>query len=390
MNSILLITSLFGIVLTSLFFFKKFTNTKATLFLGCFYFIISIYTLQTYVVEAGHLNQFSWFFLWPLILYNLIIVPIYFYFEALIEDKFLWKKEYLLLFVPFLLGVVDVGAVYAAPSKVYEDILQGAITDTENRFKAHYWLLTLYQHYLLRHIWQCVFLLVILPKLWAFLNEGATDQLKMTLNKWLMFFWLMLMVMSLMAIAHAVEKWIDFSIFNHFFGLENGSVIVTVLLYLILFAIGVVPIYFPMILYGYPRSRKIPLIKDETTDVGADLKFGLDETEIKEKLELLAQRKLYLKQDFTVTKFARELEMPAHHLSYFIHQYYGISFTTYKNNLRMEHAKYLIDNGFLENNTMEALAEECGFANRSSFSKAFKNLKNLSPSEYILKIQENC
>lgn len=388
MNSILLITAIFGFVLTSLLFFKKSTNTKATLFLGCFYFIISIYTLQNYIVEAGHLYKFSWFFLWPIIIYHLIIVPIYFYFESLIEDKFYWKKKYLLLFIPFLFGVVDVVAVYAAPSKVFEEILKGAITDTDNRFKARYWLLSLYEHYLIRHIWQFVFLLVLLPKLRAFLKVGVTDQLKMTLNIWLMFFWLMLMVMSLTAIVHGIEKWIDFSLFNHFFGLENGSVIVTVLLYLILFAIGVIPIYFPMILHGYPRSRKKPFINGKTTDIGADLKFGLDETKINEKLELLAKKKLYLNQDFTVTKVAREMEIPEHHLSYFIHQYYGLSFTTYKNNLRMEHAKYLIDNGFLENNTMEAMAGECGFANRSSFSKVFKSFKNLNPSEYVLKLQE--
>ncbi|NKI27975.1 helix-turn-helix transcriptional regulator [Arenibacter sp. 6A1] len=389
MNSILLITAIFGFVLTSLLFFKKSTNTKATLFLGCFYFIISIYTLQTYIVEAGHLNKFSWFFLWPLTLYHLIIVPAYFYFEALIEDQFYWKKTYWLLFVPFLLGVIDVVAVYAAPSTVYGEILQGAITDTENRFRAHYWLLTLYQHYFLRHVWQCVFLLVLLPKLWAFLKEGANDRFKTTLNNWLMFFWLMLMGMSLVAMVHAIEKWMDVSIFNHFFGFENASVIITVLLYLIFFVIGVIPIYFPMILHGYPRSRKQQVIKDKPTDLDANLKFGLDETEIKEKLELLGQKKMYLDRDFTVSKFAREMEMPAHHLSYFIHQHYGLSFTTYKNNLRMEHAKCLMDNGFLEHNTMDALAEECGFASRSSFSKAFKNLMDLSPSEYVLKVREN-
>jgi transcriptional regulator GlxA family with amidase domain len=57
--------------------------------------------------------------------------------------------------------------------------------------------------------------------------------------------------------------------------------------------------------------------------------------------------------------------------------------------LRMEHAKKLIQNGFLQNNSMEALAGECGFGNRSSFSKAFKSSEDLSPSEYILEIRKN-
>lgn len=386
---ILLITAIFGFVLTTLLLFKKSTNTKATFFLGCFYLIISIYTLQTFIVESGYLYKFTWVFLWPLILYHLITVPIYFYFETVLDDQFYWKKRYLLLFVPFLLGVVDVIAVYASPGMV-DRILYKAITDTENRFKVQYWLLGLHEHYLIRHLWQGIFLLVLLPKLWAFLKEGPTDRLKGTLNKWLLFFWSILMVMSLMAILHAIEKWLDISVFDYFFGLENGSIIVTGVLYLIVFAVGVVPIYFPTILQGYPRPRKlVPSPLNKAANQTSDLKFGLDEGEIKKKLEGLSQKRSYLAAEFNVSKCARELEMPEHHLSYFINQYYGLSFTAYKNKLRMEHAKKLIQNGFLQNNSMEALAGECGFGNRSSFSKAFKSSEDLSPSEYILEIRKN-
>src|SRR5690606_19886599 len=171
--------------------------------------------------------------------------------------------------------------------------------------------------------------------------------------------------------------------------LENGSIIVTGALYLIVFAVGVIPIYFPTILHGYPRPRKLPSIINKVTDKVADLKFGLDEAGIKKKLEDLSQKRSYLDVDFNVSKCARELEMPEHHLSYFINQHYGLSFTAYKNKLRMEHAKKLIQNGFLQNNSMEALAGECGFGNRSSFSKACKSSENLSPSEYILEVRRN-
>jgi len=289
--------------------------------------------------------------------------------------------------VPFLLGVVDVIAVYASPGMI-DRILDEAITDTGNRFKVQYWLLGLHEHYLIRHLWQCIFLLALLRKLRGFLREGVSDRLKGTLNKWLVFFWLILMVMSLMAILHGIEKWLDISVFDYFFGLKNGSLIVTGTLYLIVFVVGVIPIYFPTILQGYPRPRKPTATINKVMDQVPDIKFGLDEVEIKKKLDDLSQKKSYLDIGFNVSKCARELEMPEHHLSYFINQYYGLSFTAYKNRLRMEHAKKLIQNGFLQNNSMEALAEECGFGNRSSFSKAFKNSVELSPSEYILKIRK--
>lgn len=122
-------------------------------------------------------------------------------------------------------------------------------------------------------------------------------------------------------------------------------------------------------------------------DQAPELKFGLEKADIIEKLQSLDQKKLYLEQDFTVTSCARELKMPAHHLSYFLKQHYGISFSDYKNKMRIDHAKTLIQKGFLGNNTMDSLAEECGFGNRSSFSKTFKSFTQLSPSEYLLNIK---
>ena len=50
----------------------------------------------------------------------------------------------------------------------------------------------------------------------------------------------------------------------------------------------------------------------------------------------------------------------------------------------MDHAKKLIEDGYLQNNTIEALAGECGFASRTSFSKAFKSATDVNPSQYAL------
>ena len=165
--------------------------------------------------------------------------------------------------------------------------------------------------------------------------------------------------------------------------------IVTVILYLAALFLEIVPLYFPRILHGYPQPVKsISPIKPkvEEDDQESYLKYGLEEQFILAKLELLSQKKLFLGQDFTITKCAQEMQMPAHHISYFLKKYYGQSFTGYKNDLRMEYAKNLIENGYLKTGTMEALAGECAFASRTSFSKAFKNATGVSPSQYALDV----
>ncbi|SIQ20899.1 helix-turn-helix domain-containing protein [Maribacter ulvicola] len=376
MYNILLIASIFGFVLTTLLFLKKSTQPKATIFLGSFYFLLSVYALQAYIIDGGHLTLCSWFFLWPLMLYNLFAVPIYFYFETIIADEFKWKKRYLILFIPFVLSMIDAGYIYLQPDGVYENMLHNALTDPKNRLHVSYWLLDLDQHMLMRHLWQLGALLVILPKLLVFIKVGTTDGLKVILNKWLLIFWSGLSLFAIFAIFYAVVNMLAVNIF------EWGSLL-PIILYLVMFSIGVFPIYFPTILRGFPKPVKSTQEEAIETNNVTDLKYGLEEPEIRSKLEVLNKRKSFLQQDYTVTKCASELHIPSHHLSYFIKQYYGISFTAYKNNLRMEHAKELMDTGFLNENTMEALAWTCGFANRSSFSKVFKIATNHSPSEYI-------
>lgn len=354
--------------------------------MGGFYFLLSMYAFQAYIIDSGQLEKSSWFFLWPLAPYDAIFVPVFFYFQIIFKDRFVWKKRYLILFLPLLVGLIDVGYVYLQPDAVYDHILREAITTPEKRLGAKYWLLTLDEHVLMRHLWQSGVLLVLLPPLLKFIKEGNEDKLKSILNKWMLCFWVILMLMAVFAVLYAIEKMGIVTI--SYLLPDSGGVIVTLILYLAMLAIGIVPIYFPSILYGYPQMNKIS--ESSAKDVAGDssLKFGLEEATMNRKLELLSQQKLYLQQDFNLTTCAREMEVPAHHLSYFLKKHYDLTFTSYKNNLRMEYAKNLIAQGYLKNNTIEALALECGFASRTSFSKAFKKGVDISPSEYASRLEE--
>lgn len=383
---ILLIAAIFGFILSTILFLKDSTNTKATLLLGSFYFLLSFYTLHTYIVDAGYLHHFSWCFLWPLLPFNLLFIPIYYYFQVILTDTLKWKKRDVILFVPFIIAILDVGYVYAQSDNVLKTLLQEATNFPEERLQAEYWLLSLNQHVLIRHMWQFGVLMVILPEIVRFKRRRQDDNLKLILNKWLIIFWSVLMFMAILAVLYALEKmFVGVGVDSEFITGENGG-IVTLTLYTALFLIGVIPLYFPSILHGYPQSaRKIPSEKLE--EKNNELKFGLEEEEMEAKLNELEESKLYLNQSFDLTECARHLELPSHHISYYLKRRYELNFATYKNNLRMEYAKSLIGNGFLENNTIEALANECGFASRTSFSKTFKNVVSVSPSQYTLSVK---
>lgn len=383
---ILLVAAIFGFVLSTILFLKVTTNTKATLLLGSFYFLLSFYTLHAYIVDGGYLHHVSWCFLWPLLPFNLLFIPIYYYFQVILTDSLKWKKRHIILFVPFIIAILDVGYIYAQSENVLKTLLEKAITMPEERLEAEYWLLSLNEHVLIRHMWQFGVLMVLLPQILRFIKKRQDDKLKLILNNWLIIFWSVLMFMAILAILYALEKRLAGVVIDSLIITgENGGMI-TVTLYTALFLIGVIPLYFPSILHGYPQSaRKNP--PEKLRENKDELKFGLEEEEMEAKLNELKESKLYLNQSFDLTECARQFKLPAHHISYYLKRQYEVNFATYKNNLRMEHAKSLINTGFLENNTIEALASECGFASRTSFSKTFKNLESVSPSQYCLGVK---
>ncbi len=376
---ILLIAAIFGFALSTLLFFKKSTNTLATRILGSFYFLLSVYALQAYIIDGGFLEHFTWFFLWPLLPYNLLFVPIYYYFKVILTDQLKWHQEEFFLFIPFFLGLIDVGYVYLQPDSIYNNIISQAISSPEYRLEAEYWLLSLDQHLLMRHLWQFGVLVIILPQILSFITKEGNDKLKSILNKWLLIFWGILMLMAILASIYAIEKIFESKLFYSLVIIGKNGGIVTLFLYIVLFLIGIIPIYFPSILQGYPQS-----VKPALNTITENLKFGLNKQEVSAKLESLKENKLYLNQNFNLTACARKLDMPSHHISYFLEQQYGLSFADYKSSLWIEHAKKLIKEGFLENNSIEDLAEECGYASGTSFNKAFKSLVGVRPREYAI------
>jgi AraC-like DNA-binding protein len=175
----------------------------------------------------------------------------------------------------------------------------------------------------------------------------------------------------------------DISIFAYIFKTKQIYFTLIFIIYLFALIIGVAPLYFPSILYGFPQSIVSNAKKTyEKSDIIKD-KYGLDETEILKKLESLITEEIYLQNNFDLNHLSAFLEIPVHHTSYFFKQYYKMSFATYRNQLRMEYAKKMIVSGYLNQNTIEALSWKCGFSSRSAFTKTFKTYTGLNPSEFI-------
>jgi AraC-like DNA-binding protein len=144
---------------------------------------------------------------------------------------------------------------------------------------------------------------------------------------------------------------------------------------------------YPSLLYGYqPIKSKQKSRKPQPT---ANVAFNAMDPELQKLEELkslvdqrLAQDTLFLKPGYPITEFSKDIGIPVYQLSKCITQFSGMGFIDFMNEKRIQYCVKKLESGEWKNFTVEAIASECGFNNRNSFTNAFKKFKGTSPSEF--------
>ncbi len=102
---------------------------------------------------------------------------------------------------------------------------------------------------------------------------------------------------------------------------------------------------------------------------------------IKQKIDLVKEKELYLNPNLTLDETAKELKIAKHLLSQYLNQKLGQSFTNFINAYRIEKAKELLKSQ--TNHTIEGVGYDSGFNSKSTFFTTFKKITGKTPSEYL-------
>lgn len=89
----------------------------------------------------------------------------------------------------------------------------------------------------------------------------------------------------------------------------------------------------------------------------------------------------YLDCDLTKEKFSTDLSIPIRHVSHFLKQVYGESYTSFINLLRLNYAESKLKEETMDH-TIEDLASICGFSSRASFYRNFNAVYGCSPHKF--------
>jgi AraC-like DNA-binding protein len=104
--------------------------------------------------------------------------------------------------------------------------------------------------------------------------------------------------------------------------------------------------------------------------------------ELKEKLlQYMKTNKPYLKSDLKISELADALSVPYYQLSQLINNEFSASFYDFINKYRVEEAKKLLIEDH-RNYKILAIAFEVGFNSKATFNRVFKNITDLTPSQF--------
>ena len=394
-----LILSILGILLSVILLYFNARENKSTIYLGVSFILASIFSLQRYVV-----NFSESVFLVSIFLVNsgfalyLFGPSLFLYIRSILTDHPGLKKSDLWHLLTLVLYLI-VSAPYLFTSwefkkEVSQQFILSGTDQTQYMTEIMGSRLRLWCLFFIPLILVFGYTLRSLAMLFAYLRQKKERQVFIRQQhaiSWIRTF--MVFLMFLISIY--------LFIFIYTFKFE-GSDFYSVLKKLDLFlaagpvALLVFTFFSPGILYGLPRVPG----KKEASGIAQNISESGEQAEKTPHLQLesgylqsigreadacMDQYQPYTNPSFNLAELSVLIHIPVHHLAYYFREVKKQSFTDYRNEWRVKHAKKLILEGKTGEMTLEAIGMLSGFPNRDAFRSAFQRVEGLSPAVFITK-----
>lgn len=415
-----------GILLSLILISFNARNYRSSLYLGLFFFLISLYVLYQYVLVYSQSVFLVKIFLILIPVFGTLIYLIgpalFWYIRSVITDNHKLHKNDLWHLLPGAIFFFAALPGLFSSSAGYAEAANAIAGNADAVGSYHPTLLSVFVSYpvlflsrpliILGYTIAAIFLLIryLLKH-----NTSSTFHGQSFMRKWLI---MLLASLFLLVLSHILIL-LDFT--SGTFNLSALLKTLQIISATALTGLLVSPFFFPGILYGLPRlpdagkisgstaSEKEPQPSDteimssgktENTAQGIDhltrdsknntSKFESDYLEhIGEKTDqCMNDFKPYLQQDFNLAQLSVLVNTPMHHLAYYFREVKKMPFTDFRNRWRVNHAKNLILEGKFNDLTLEAIGLLSGFTSRNTFLNAFKKAEGISPNAFLSEIKK--
>jgi AraC-like DNA-binding protein len=138
------------------------------------------------------------------------------------------------------------------------------------------------------------------------------------------------------------------------------------------------------------HSPSLSVLEKNSTSMNAhqDILFPSWDEDIAQRLYLHeADNKCFIRPGYSIRNLSEETGVQLYKLSAFINTRLGCGFNDYINQFRVKYCTKMMEDGIAKQLTLQALASECGFNNRNTFTSAFKKFTGITPSGFIKKLK---
>lgn len=329
---------------------------------------------------------------------------LFFYIRNTLTDSNRLTRHDLIHFIPFLLVAIDLMGYYQLPLEEKRRIID-QISGNMSAIMAvaHGRILSNFQYSLLRWFLWFGYLMLIMHMLYK-RRLGKIHDPKIPSSQYRdTYTWLLTLTLFFVGVVLTLLKVILDNHSGH--NLLSGSGYLATpafVVSMVIYFLGCLSILlYPQILYGLPRlSLPVADEMSSTIHMPASSKpmAGISEKSISGDSEsdhdpfrslaatierYIREEKPYLDPDFSITSISQRFKIPQHHVHYCFSRIIKCGFPAYRNRMRVEYAKEMLEGGHGRQLTIDAIGKQSGFLAKMNFYTAFKKETGMTPRQYL-------
>lgn len=352
---------------TVLFYGIKYTPPNQPL--GIAFLFLGLLISSTFIYSTRLVIQWPFWYRLPNI-FALIFIPMTFLYVVFYSQDRSWKWYDALHAIPMMFFMVDFWDILVMPSTEKVILIQKQLNKSIIEQVPESKFFTYSVHWQLRIILLGLYLLASTV---VFLKKRSSNSMfPDSMNHWKKWIFIFLSCLAILWAIHVLM------IFCDIYDFINPILVGLCLL------LSVSIFFFPTLLYGPKEVRFGGNIGEKVNGKSPMTKVELEKLEgAMHTIESqLIERNLFLRPGYSINDFSRDINMPVYQISKALTMLKGHGFVDYVNQMRIQFCILKLKEGYWMNYTLEAIASECGFTNRNSFTKAFHKFKGESPSKF--------
>lgn len=363
-NTIILLGCLQGFILCAFLYCSPPKRLPERL-LATLLLLLSLASLNIYLSES---NMPSFVGVVLSLVPTIIFMPfgplIYFYAQSLIDPDFKLKREYRIHFLPV---IIDALPALAAGGLIVSQLLIGLDREYQLQWDS---IIGQYNSWSDLPRWVSITTYLIVTKKYFLNLSPSLRQRHQKHIAWLRIFLNTFLVFQAVWFVFLVPYIIPSSRFA------------------VLYYVGYYPIYIPLafLIYGLGIKGFLHSRLTAKTSIGGNsiqLKKEQADKLIAAITRAMEEEKLYRQTDIDLDGLVRYVGSDQRTVSHVLNRYFLKSFNNLINYYRVEEVKQRMAAPGNKHLTLSGIAFECGFNSQSTFQRAFRQVTNLSPKEYL-------